>query len=105
MPTTTPQTAFRSFLYGGGAMLLAFDLYFLVRAIFSNNLVPILPIIAGILTAAGLLAIVYSEHTARERDRRDHRRISRVSHQLESPLGALQEDLEHLIATADTLPS
>jgi len=48
---------------------------------------------------------VYSEHRARERDRRDHRRISRVSHQLETPLAALQEDLEQLIASADKLPS
>ncbi len=105
MSTYTPQTALRSLLYGGGAMLLLFDLYFLVKAIFTDNFVPILPIIAGVLTAGGLLAIVYSEHRAREADKRDHRRISRVSHQLESPLHALQEDLEQLIATADTLPS
>lgn len=105
MPTTTPQTAVRSFLYGGGAILLAFDFFFLVKALFTSNFVPIVPIIAGILTAAGLLAVVYSEQKARDEDKRDHRRISRVSHQLESPLNALQEDLEHLIANADGLPS
>lgn len=105
MPTTTPQTALRSLLYGGGAMLLLFDLYFLFKAIFTDNFVPILPIIAGILTAGGLLAIVYSEHQAREMDKRDHRRISRVSHQLESPLNALQDDIESLMGAADSLPS
>lgn len=100
----TPQTAFRSALYGGGATLLAFNLFFLARAIFTNNVVPIIPLIAGILTAAGLLAIVYAEHAARTADRRDHRRIARVSHQLESPLRALQEDLEQLITAADKMP-
>lgn len=105
MPTTTPQTALRSLLYGGGAMLLIFDLFFLVKAVFTDNFVPILPVIAGILTAGGLLAVVYSEHHARTQDKRDHRRISRVSHQLESPLSALQEDLEQLIAHADQLPA
>lgn len=101
----TPQTAFRSFLYGGGATLLAFNLFFLARAIFTNNVVPIIPLVAGILTAAGLLAIVYAEHAARAADQRDHRRIARVSHQLESPLRALQEDLEQLISAADNMPA
>lgn len=104
MPSTTPQTALRSLLYGAGAMLLIVDLFFLIKAIFTGNFVPIMPIIAGILTAAGLLTIVYSEHKARERDRRDHRRVARVSHQLESPLNALQENLEQLISAADKLP-
>lgn len=105
MPTTTPQTAFRSFLYGSGATLLAFDLWFLIKALFSDNFVPIVPIVAGIFTAGGLLFIVYSEQRAREEDKRDHRRISRVAHQLESPLRALQEDLEHLTSNAKKLPS
>ena len=105
MATTTPQTALRAFLYGGGAILLAFDFFYLLKALFTTNFIPILPILVGILTASGLLAIVYSEHRAREEDKRDHRRISRVSHQLETPLNSLQEDLEQLIAGADKLPS
>ncbi len=105
MPAPTPQTALRAFLYGGGAILLTFDFFYLLKALFTTNFVPVLPIFVGILTASGLLAIVYSEHRAREEDKRDHRRISRVSHQLESPLNSLQEDLEHLIAGAGKLPS
>lgn len=105
MPATTPQTAFRSFLYGGAATLLAFDLYFLGRALVQSNFVPILPIIAGILTAGGLLFIVYAEHRAREEDKRDHRQISRVAAQLEAPLRAFQDDLQQLLARADRLPA
>lgn len=105
MPTTTPQTAFRSFLYGGAAMLLLFDLVYFFRAIFTTNFIPIVPIIAGILTSGGLLLIVYAEHRSRQEDKRDHRRISRVAHQLESPLHALQDDLEALVKKGDSLPS
>lgn len=102
---TTPETVLRSFLYGGAAMLLAFDVFFLVKALFTDNFVPIVPIVAGIFTAVGLLLIVYAEGKAREQDKMEHRRISRVAHQLESPLMALEEDLAGLILEADGLPA
>jgi signal transduction histidine kinase len=105
MSRTTSEAAFRSFLYGAAAMLLIIDVFFLVRALFTSNFVPIVPTIAGGLTAAGLLFVIYAEHQARERDRKDHRRISRVAHQLESPLHALQRDLGHLTAKAENLPA
>lgn len=105
MPRTAPETAFNSFLYGGAATLLVFDLFFLVKALFANNFIPIVPIIAGIFTALGLLFVVYAEHQAREQDKRDHRRISRVAHQLESPLHALEINLDELIQSADRLPA
>ena len=102
---TTSQTAFRSFLYGGASMLLLFDLFFLLRALITDNFVPIVPIVAGIFTAAGLLFLVYAEHQSREQDKRDHRRISRVAHQLESPLRALEENISQMSAAGDKLPS
>ena len=105
MYQTTPETAFKSFLYGAGAMLLGFDVFFLVRALFTSNFVPILPILIGILTAGGLLLIVYAEQRAREEHHRDHRRISRVAHQLEAPLSSLETDLAYLLKQADSLPS
>lgn len=86
-------------------MLLLFDLVYFFRAIVTSNFIPIVPIIAGILTSGGLLLIVYAEYRAREEDKRDHRRISRVAHQLESPLRALQDDLEALVKKGDRLPS
>lgn len=92
-------------MYGGGSALLMLNLFFLGKAIFQGNFVPVVPILAGILTAAGLLLIVYAEHRARLEDKRDHRRISRVAHQLESPLRALQDDLQQLIKSADKLPA
>lgn len=105
MYQTTPETAFRSFLYGAAATLLGFDVFFLVKALFTTNFVPIVPILAGILTAGGLLLIVYAEAKAREEHRRDHRRISRVAHQLESPLATLEKDLAALRAGSKALPS
>ncbi len=104
MQQTTPETAWRAFLYGGASMLLAFDLFFLVKALITGDYVPIVPIIAGILTAGGLLAIVYAEHQARLEEKRDHRRISRVAHQLEMPLSSLDSDLKYLTTNADKLP-
>ena len=105
MYQTTPETAFRSSLYGAAATLLGFDVFFLVKALFTTNFVPIVPILAGILTASGLLLIVYAEAKAREEHRRDHRRISRVAHQLASPLAALEKDLATLRSGAEALPS
>ncbi len=99
----TPKMA-RSFLYGGGSALLLLDVFFLLRGAFTDRFVPIVPIMAGILTAAGLLFIVYSEQKAREEDKRSHRRISRVAHQLMNPLKHLQENINHLVGHADKLP-
>ena len=99
------QTVFNSFLYGGASALLAIDLFFLVKALFQNNFVPVVPILAGILITAGLLLVVYAERHAREEDKREVRRLSRVAHQLESPLHALQDDIEYLVREADKLPA
>ncbi len=92
-------------MYGAAAMLLVLDLIFFFRALLVTNFIPLIPITAGILTSAGLLLIVYAEQRARAEDKRDHRRISRVAHQLESPLHALQDDLESLIGSATRLPA
>ena len=59
----------RTFLYGGGSALLLLDLYFLARATLTGNFVPIVPVLAGILTAAGLLFIVYAEQRERAENR------------------------------------
>lgn len=99
------QTSFRYFLYGSAAVLLVFDVFFLLRSLLATNYVPIVPVLAGILTATGLLFVIYGETNARERDKAEHRRISRVAYQLDRPLAALQTDLAHLIKTADTLPA
>lgn len=99
-----PQTIWRAFLYGGGSVLLLLNIFFMGEAILRGNFVPILPILAGILTAAGLLVIVYIEHRARLEDKRDHRRISRVANQLESPLRSLQEDIASVAASASAIP-
>lgn len=71
----------------------------------AENLVPITPVIAGVLTTAGLLAIIYAEQRAHEQDKRDHRNISRVAHQLLTPVQSLQEQLEQIMDTAQTLPA
>lgn len=105
MLTKTSQIAFRYFLYGSAAVLLILDIFFLIRAIGTSNFVPIVPLLAGVLTATGLLFIIYAERATREYDKQEHRRISRVAHQLERPLTSLQTDVAHLIATADTLPA
>ncbi len=91
-------------MYGGASALLLFNIVFMGQAVLAGNLVPIVPIVAGILTAAGLLVIVYTEHRARLADKRDHRRISRVANQLENPLRSLQEDLTNVTAASDALP-
>lgn len=99
------HNAFRAFLYGGGAVLLLTNIFFLLRAAVTVNYVPVVPIIAGIFTAGGLLFIVFAEHRARQEDKRDHRRISRVAHQLETPLYALTEDFQQLLQQASALPA
>lgn len=85
--------------------MLLFNIYFLGRAVLTGDFVPIVPIVAGIFTAAGLLIIVYAEQRAQEEDKQAHRRITRVAHQLESPLKNLQENFEHLLADAGGLPA
>lgn len=104
---TRPNTAtiFHSFLYGGASVLLALDLFFLVKALFQNSFVPLVPIIAGIFIAGGLLLVLHAEQKTRELDKKEHRRLSRVAHQLESPLQALQEDLAYLVKISDSLPA
>ena len=91
-------------MYGGASVLLLLNIFFMGEAIFRGNFVPIVPILAGILTTAGLLIIVYVEHRARLEDKRDHRRISRVANQLESPLRSLQEDIASVAAAAEAMP-
>ncbi len=103
-PQTT-QRILRAFLYGGGSALLVLDTFFLIRATFQGNYVPIVPVVAGIFTAGGLLFIVYAEQRAREEDKRNHRRISRVAHQLTHPIEKLQSDLQYLLKNADKLPA
>ena len=105
MPFTPPGRTFRAILYGGGSALLILDTFFLVEAMFTRNFVPIVPILAGIFTALGLLFIVYAEQRARLDDRKAHRRIARVSHQLITPLKVLQDDLTEILGNATKLPS
>jgi two-component system sensor histidine kinase SenX3 len=95
----------RAVLYGGGSALLLLDIFFLVRSIIGGSFIPLLPIIAGIFTTAGLLAIFYAEQRAREEDRRDHTRIARVAHQLTTPLKSLQDHIEGLQTNAAALPA
>lgn len=94
----------RAFLYGCGSMVLLFDIYFLGRAIFTTNFIPILPILVGIMTASGLVLIIYAEHDSRQRFAREHRRLARVAHQLERPLTNLQTDFQVLLDQAQQLP-
>lgn len=94
-----------SFLYGGASVLLALDLFFLVKAVFQQNFVPLVPVVAGVLLAGGLLLVLYAEQNIREEEKKDHRRLSRVATQLESPLKSLDEDLKYLTKKADELPA
>jgi signal transduction histidine kinase len=99
------EKIFRSFLYGGAATLLTFDVFFLLKAVITSNFIPIVPILAGVFTASGLLVVVYAEHYARQQDKQEHRRISRVAHQLESPLHALRDDFDYLVKESTGLPA
>lgn len=102
---STPDRAFRAVLYGGASLLLCIDFIFLLKALFTSNVIPIVPLFVGILLAGALLFLVYAEQRAREEDKRDHRSIARVAHQLESPLRSLEQDLTSLMQRADTLPA
>lgn len=105
MFTPTAHRLLRAFLYGAGSLLLLIDLYYLSDAVFARNFVPILPIFVSILAASGLLLIILAEQRAKQEDIRDHRRISRVAHQLTAPLRHLQEELQQLRTHADHLPA
>lgn len=105
MSRPNPQSIFNALLYGGASALLVMDVLFLAQALIQGNYVPVLPIVVGILLAGGLLFVVYAEKQARELDRKEHRRLSRVAHQLEQPLHALQEDMEQLVKRARKLPA
>lgn len=104
MRRINPEVAFDTLLFGGALALMVFDLYFLAKAFFFGNFVPIVPIVAGMLTCGGLLFVMYAEHMDRTRSHREYRRLSRVAHQLERPLAALQTDLQQLSASAASLP-
>ncbi len=84
--------------------MLLVDIFFLIRAALTDNYVSAVPIAAGVLTAAGLLIVVYAEQRARREDRVNHRRISRVAHQLINPLRGLRARLESLSSRAELLP-
>lgn len=102
---STPDRAFRTVLYSGASLLLAADVIFLLKALFTSNVIPIVPLFVGILTAGALLFLVYAEQQTREEDKKDHRRIARVAHQLESPLRSLEQDLHSLMERAGQLPA
>lgn len=102
---TSPQTILRAVLYGGASALLLLDIFFLGQALLTNSFIPLLPIIAGVFVTGGLLLIIYAESRGREEDKREHRRLSRVAHQLENPLKTLQEDLQYLNQNAQPLPA
>lgn len=105
MRRINPEVAFDTLLFGGALALMVFDLYFLAKALFFGNFVPIVPVVAGMLTCGGLLFVLYADYWDRKRSRREHRRLSRVAHQLENPLTALQTDIKNLIAGAEKLPA
>lgn len=104
MNDSISRTAFRAFLYGAGCVLLAISVYYLLEAAAMRGSVPILFVMVSALTSVGLLLVVYAEHQAREEDKKEYRRISRVAHQLEMPLTALKNDMEDLFAQAASLP-
>lgn len=105
MNKTSPHTILHSFLYGSTSVLFALDLFFLVRALVSGALFPLVPMFAGVCIAGGLIFILYAEGKARDYDRREHRSLSRVASQLEQPIQTLEEDLEYLIRSADAMPA
>ncbi len=105
MKTSSPHTILHSFLYGGTSVLLAIDLFFLIRSLFTSAFIPLAPIIAGVCITGGLLFIVYAEGRARGDDRKEHRRLSRVASQLEQPLESLEDDISYLMRESGGLPA
>jgi signal transduction histidine kinase len=101
----SPQTIFRAVLYGAASVLLLLDIFFLIQSIIAGSFIPLLPIIAGVFITGGLLFIIYAESRAREEDKQEHRRLSRVAHQLESPLKTLEDNLAFLTSNAGQMPA
>lgn len=105
MASLKTQTIFHSFLYGGASALLAFDLFLLVRSLIRGNFVPLVPVIAGVLLAGGLLFVLFAEQKIREEEKREHRRLSRVATQLEAPLRSLKDDIASITKHQERLPA
>jgi K+-sensing histidine kinase KdpD len=103
--TQTTKTILRAFLYGAGATLLLFDLFYLAQATITSQGIPITLIIGGILTTSGLLLILFAEHRERVIDSAGHFRLARVAHQLEMPLTSLLADFELLASHSHQLPA
>ena len=104
-PSTQSQTIVRAILYGGSATLLLFDIFFLAKAAVENTFLPLIPIMAGVFITTTLVFIVYAERRSRELDKQEHRRLSRVAHQLENPIQVLEDDLAFMAAQADKFPA
>lgn len=101
----TSQSIIRAILYGGASTLLLLDIFFLIKAALQDQFVSIVPIIAGVFITAGLIFIIYAERKNRLQDKEEHRRLSRVAHQLENPLQILEEDLSYLSSNSSRLPA
>jgi K+-sensing histidine kinase KdpD len=104
-PSTHSQTIIRAILYGGSATLLLFDIFFLAQAAVENTFLPIIPIMAGVFITTALIFIIYAERRSRELDKQEHRRLSRVAHQLENPIQVLEDDLAYMAGQADKFPA
>lgn len=105
MKNTTPHTIFHSFLYGAASVLFAVNLYFLARALFAGEFFPVLPLATGICIAGGLVVILFAEGKAREEDKKEFRRLSRVATQLEHPIMSLEEDIAYLVRESESMPA
>lgn len=102
---TSPHTIIHSFLYGAASVLFAANLYFLARSLIAGDFFPILPLGTGICIAAGLVIILYAEGKARNEDKKEHRRLSRVATQLEQPIMSLEEDIAYLVRESEVMPA
>ncbi|MEO6077430.1 MAG: HAMP domain-containing sensor histidine kinase [Candidatus Andersenbacteria bacterium] len=102
---TSSHTVIHSFLYGAASVLFAVNLYFLARALFAGEYFPVLPLGTGILIAGGLVVILYAEGRARNEDKKEHRRLSRVATQLEQPIMSLEEDIAYLVRESESMPA
>lgn len=105
MNTHSPHTIIHSFLYGAASVLFAANLYFLIRSLFAGEYFPILPLGTGLCIAAGLGIILYAEGQARNEDKKEHRRLSRVATQLEQPIMSLEEDIAYLVRESESMPA
>lgn len=105
MNNASPHTIIHSFLYGAASVLFAANLYFLVRSLFAGEFFPVLPLAVGICIAGGLVIILFAEGKAREEDKKEHRRLSRVATQLEQPIMSLEEDIAYLVRESEAMPA